>query len=206
MAASPHAVSDVMSSTAIAIGPGASCAQIAEVMRDWELDVIPVVEGEGRVIGVVTAADLARDSRREALIPPRQARHELVGGEEPLAKDLMSAPAHTVRPHSPITQSARLMIQDQVSSLPVIDAIGMLEGLVHRTDIPREYFRSDAELASIVRESVLSRTPTPAEWDVTVMDGIVTLHHPPQEDDSLLSQIAWGIRAVKGVADVTAGA
>lgn len=55
---SPHTVSDVMTHTAVAVGRHATYKEIVELMEQWKVSALPVLEGEGRVIGVVSEADL----------------------------------------------------------------------------------------------------------------------------------------------------
>lgn len=58
MHGSPHIVSDVMTHTVAAIGRGAGFKEIVQLMEQWQVSALPVVEGESRVIGVVSEADL----------------------------------------------------------------------------------------------------------------------------------------------------
>lgn len=58
MPASQYTVSDVMTHTAVAIGREASYKEIVELMDQWKVSAVPVLEGEGRVVGVVSEADL----------------------------------------------------------------------------------------------------------------------------------------------------
>lgn len=51
MPAFRYTVSDVMSHTAIAIGREASYKEIVELMHQWKVSALPVLEGEGRVVG-----------------------------------------------------------------------------------------------------------------------------------------------------------
>ncbi|MGW3176445.1 CBS domain-containing protein, partial [Streptomyces sp. NPDC001153] len=47
-------VSDVMSQTVAAVGPRAPFKEIVQLMQDWQVSALPVIEGEGRVVGVVS--------------------------------------------------------------------------------------------------------------------------------------------------------
>ncbi|MGW1142403.1 CBS domain-containing protein, partial [Streptomyces zhihengii] len=55
---SPHQVGDVMTSTVVAVGPEARFKEIAAAMTQWRVTAVPVLEEEGRVVGVVSEADL----------------------------------------------------------------------------------------------------------------------------------------------------
>ncbi len=52
VAESPHTVSDVMTLAAVAVGRRASYKEMVELMREWNISAMPVLEGDGRVIGV----------------------------------------------------------------------------------------------------------------------------------------------------------
>lgn len=49
---SPHTVSDVMTQMVVSIGREATSKEIAETMAQWKVSALPVLEGEGRMIGV----------------------------------------------------------------------------------------------------------------------------------------------------------
>lgn len=51
-------VSDVMRQTVVAVGRTALYKEIAKTLAEWKVSAVPVLEGEGRVIGVVSEADL----------------------------------------------------------------------------------------------------------------------------------------------------
>lgn len=55
---SPHTVSDVMTHTVVAVGREAPFKEIVELLGQWKVSAVPVLAGEGRVIGVVSEADL----------------------------------------------------------------------------------------------------------------------------------------------------
>ncbi|MFJ1569306.1 CBS domain-containing protein [Streptomyces erythrochromogenes] len=58
MHATRWAISDVMTRTAIAVGREASYMDMVELMPQWKVSALPVLEGEGHVVGVVSEAVL----------------------------------------------------------------------------------------------------------------------------------------------------
>lgn len=92
------------------------------------------------------------------------------------AVQAMSAPAVTIAPSRTVHEAARLMIEDRVNRLPVVQD-GKLVGIVTRSDIVRAFTRSDAEPASEIKEDILRRTfwAEPGSVAVAVADGRVTL-------------------------------
>ncbi|MGW3466809.1 CBS domain-containing protein, partial [Streptomyces olivaceoviridis] len=58
MESNPHRVSDVMTRAVVAVSRKARFKDIVERMEEWKVSALPVLEGDGRVIGVVSEADL----------------------------------------------------------------------------------------------------------------------------------------------------
>ncbi|MGW2997362.1 CBS domain-containing protein, partial [Streptomyces sp. NPDC001193] len=118
-----------------------------------------------------------------------------------LAEELMSSPAITVHPDAPVAEAARIMARKHVKRLPVVNALGMLEGVVSRSDLLKVFLRPDEELEEEIRESVLTELTPGASVDFVVQDGVVTLRGPLR-DRALVPLLARAVRAVEGVVDV----
>ncbi|MEV5850516.1 CBS domain-containing protein [Streptomyces sp. NPDC051985] len=212
MHGTPHIVSDVMTTTVVSVGRGASFKEIVRLMRDWRVSALPVVEGEGRVVGVVSEADLLRREECRDAEDVRDAE-EVRDGQEArgaaaeagalTAGGLMTAPALTVRPGATLAQAARIMARGGVKRLPVVNEVGVLQGVVSRADLLKVFLRDDEEIAEEVRREVVSYLfPAPASLlRVVVRDGVVTLAGRIR-DTSLVPVAARLVRAVEGVVDV----
>ncbi|MFF3955282.1 CBS domain-containing protein [Streptomyces sp. NPDC001890] len=202
MAASPYTVSDVMTHTAVAIGREASYKEIVELLQQWRVSAVPVLEGEGRVVGVVSEADLLpkEEFRQDEPKPPGQ----LEGASKAdavLAGDLMSAPAVTVHPGATLAEAARIMARKHVKRLPVVNDLGMLEGVVSRSDLLKVFLRPDEEIDEEIRSTVIAGLSPPDRVDLTVLDGVVTVRGPLR-DRALVPLLVRAVRAVEGVVDV----
>ncbi|WP_037868039.1 CBS domain-containing protein [Streptomyces sp. NRRL S-813] len=207
MDGSPHIVSDVMTHTVVAVGRDAPFKDIVGLMGQWKVSALPVLGGEGRVIGVVSEADLLpkeefRDSDPDRFTQLRRLS-DLAKAGALTAGELMSSPAVTVHPDATLAEAARTMAQRRVKRLPVVDEEGMLEGVVSRGDLLKVFLRTDDDIAEEVRrEVVVPLFPSPAERiHVKVSDGLVTLTGHIR-DTSLVPVAARLVRAVEGVVDV----
>ncbi|MCX5107772.1 CBS domain-containing protein [Streptomyces sp. NBC_00378] len=202
MAASPYTVSDVMTHTAVAIGRDASYKEIVELMHQWRVSAVPVLEGEGRVVGVVSEADLLpkEEFRQDEPKLPGQSE-EASKADAVLAEELMSAPAVTVHPGATLGEAARIMARKRVKRLPVVNDLGMLEGVVSRSDLLKVFLRPDEEIDEEVRSAVIAGLSPEDRVDLTVLDGVVTVRGPLR-DRALVPLLARAIRAVEGVVDV----
>ncbi|MEV0183434.1 CBS domain-containing protein [Streptomyces sp. NPDC050625] len=207
MTGSPHIVSDVMTHTVAAIGRGAGFKEIVRMMQDWKVSALPVLEGEGRVVGVVSEADLLPKEEFRDSDPDRHTQlrrlDDLAKAGAVTAGELMTAPALTVRADETLAQAARRMAHAGVKRLPVVDELGVLQGVVSRADLLKVFLRDDEDIAEEVRREVVSYLfPAPASAiRVTVREGVVQLGGSVR-DTSLVPVAARLIRAVEGVVDV----
>ncbi|MEK9523344.1 CBS domain-containing protein [Streptomyces venezuelae] len=201
MPAFRYTVSDVMTHTAVAIGRDAPYKEIVALMDQWKVSALPVLEGEGRVIGVVSEADLLPKEEFRADEPRPDEFAEAAKAGALRAGELMSSPAVTVHPQATLAEAARIMATRRVKRLPVVNGVGMLEGVVSRSDLLKVFLRPDTEIEEDVRRSVLSASAAPAELDVTVSEGVATIRGE-LSDRALVPLVARAVRAVEGVVDV----
>ncbi|MFH8712291.1 CBS domain-containing protein [Streptomyces zaomyceticus] len=201
MPASHYIVSDVMTHTAVAIGRDAPYKEIVALMDQWKVSAVPVLEGEGRVVGVVSEADLLpkEEFRLDEPRPDEFAEAAKAGALR--AGELMSSPAVTVHPDATLAEAARIMATRKVKRLPVVSEIGMLEGVVSRSDLLKVFLRTDGDIEAEIRRSVLGEPAAPAGLDVSVLEGVATLRGALAER-SLVPLLARAVRAVEGVVDV----
>ena len=203
-------VRDVMSTQIVAVRRGATFKEMAVKLREHRVSAFPVIDDDGKVIGVVSGADLlAKEALADgyAGIPGRlgsivhHKEHQKAGGLT--AGDLMTHPAVTVRPGDSAEHAAKLMYSLQVKRLPVVDAGGCLVGIVSRADVLSVFDRTDDEiLAEITDEVILHRfLMDPALFMVTVRDSVVTVQGNP-ETAELGHEVVDAIRQVQGVVAV----
>ncbi|KAB1139869.1 CBS domain-containing protein [Streptomyces luteolifulvus] len=203
----PHIVSDVMSLTVVAVGRDAPFKEIVRTMEQWKVSAVPVLEGEGRVIGVVSEADLLpkeefRDSD-PSFDEQRRRLSDIAKAEAVTAQQLMSSPAVTVHADVTLAQAARIMAVRHIKRLPVVDDEGILQGIVSRADLLKVFLRTDEDIEEEVRRTVVSYL-FPASSHaihVNVHEGVVDLRGHVR-DASLIAVAVRLARAVEGVVDV----
>ncbi|MFJ2606368.1 CBS domain-containing protein [Streptomyces sp. NPDC087425] len=211
-----------MTRAVVAVGRDAGVKEMVRLMRGWKVSALPVLEGEGRVVGVVSEADLlpkaefrtdAPGPYRARLRPvgntPRARRRHLADQAKSganSAAELMTSPALTVRPDALLTQAARTMARNRVERLPVVNGVGLLEGVVTRADLLGVFLRDDEEIAREIRRGLLPGLfPGPGPVvGVEVREGVVTFTGQVR-DRSLIPVAARLARAVEGVVDVEFG-
>ncbi|MFJ9643528.1 CBS domain-containing protein [Streptomyces sp. NPDC101206] len=207
MISTPYTVADVMTTRVIAVTPSTGFKDIAAAIERWKVTALPVIEGEGRVVGVVSEADLLPKEEfhehRPGLIEQMRRLGDTAKAGSTRAEDLMTTPAITIRPDATLPQAARLMADRHVKRLPVVDADGTLKGIVSRADLLKVFLRTDEDLTAEIRQSVVTRLfpLSHAAVKVTVSQGIATL--TGQVKDRNLIPLAERLtHSVEGIVDV----
>jgi len=195
-------VKDVMTTAVMVVRRGATFKEMAAALRRYRVSALPVVDADGKVIGVVSEADMLA---KEALIDPcvidGLMHHKEVRKAGGLtAGDLMTHPAVTVRPGDSVEHAARLMYTLGIKRLPVVDAGGGLVGVISRTDLLAVYDRPDSEIRDEV-EGLIRHEFLPSQIAVSVEDGVVTVAGSP-ETTALGHHIVGKVRHVQGVVAV----
>ncbi len=200
-------VGDVMSREVATVGPDVGYKEIADLLVRRAISAVPVVDADGRVVGVISEADLLpkleyTDRAPRHPLAARRLRTAERKASADTAGQLMSQPAVTVEMSAPVSRAARLMDAARVKRLPVVDEAGRLVGIVSRRDLVRLYTRSDGQIRDAVVTEVL-----PALWidsshlDIRVRAGVVSL--TGQVDRRSTASMAVGfVRALPGVVDV----
>ncbi|MGH3166103.1 MAG: CBS domain-containing protein [Trebonia sp.] len=203
-------VKDVMTTYVVAVRRNASFKEMAARLREFRVSAFPVLDGDNKVIGVVSEADLLP---KEVLNAGPEGMPGMIAGvmhhqdhdkaAGVTAGDLMTHPAVTITPEESAEHAARVMYVRKVKRLPVVDGEGHLVGIVSRADVLVAYTRPDEEIwREITGEVILNGfLMDPAGFDVTVHDGIVTLEGTP-ENRQLGRDIVATVRHVEGVVAV----
>jgi CBS domain-containing protein len=142
-------VRDIMDTSPVTVSPNASVEEVVGTLREHELPGVPVVDGDGRCVGIVTEADLVLPDDQGDLHIPHYIN--LFGGTvflEPLgrfeqrlrkafaskATDMMTSDPDTVAPDTTVQEAARLIHRSGHNRLPVVED-GRLVGVVTRVDV-----------------------------------------------------------------------
>jgi CBS-domain-containing membrane protein len=199
-----HTVDTVMTREVVSVYPDASFKKIAELLSEHDISAVPVTDFQGRVIGIVSEADLIGtmgdppQRRRWARHPSRMRSATLV------AADLMTTPAKTVAPATDITMAAQLLTARKIKCLPVVDAENCPVGIVSRHDLVGLFVRSDDAIKTEIEDDGLLRAlcVDPVGIEVAVHEGVVMLLGHVERRSQVAVAVTL-IRRVTGVVDVT---
>ena len=205
-----RSVKDIMTTRVVSVTKDASFRTMAAALRKYRVSAFPVLDDGGKVIGVVSEADMLAKEALESepqgmpgMIAGllRRKEHEKARGTT--AGDLMTSPPVTVTPDDTLERAARLMYTRKVKRLPVLDESGHLVGIIGRSDLLAVFDRPDGETRQEILDQVLRsdlRTD-PAAFTIVVKDGIVTLEGEA-ETSEFGHDIVQRVRHVPGVVAV----
>lgn len=143
-------VADVMSRNLVTIAPEAPLSDVIRLLAEHRISGLPVINGSGKLVGVISETDLMwketgatppayimfLDSVIYLENPARYERdlHKVLGQT---VADVMSANPITIAPEKSLREAARLMHEQSIHRLPVLDEQEQVVGILTRGDIVR---------------------------------------------------------------------
>ena len=122
----PQDIRDVMTSNPRTIDADKSVAYAAKMMRDEDVGLAPIVEGD-KLIGMLTDRDIAIRVVAEGR-DPGQVK----------VREVASKKVVTIDPQQDLDEALRIMAKHQVRRLAVVEEDGKLVGVVAQADVARE--------------------------------------------------------------------
>ncbi len=139
-----------MDTSLVSVTPEDDIKSVLEALREHDLPGVPVVDGDGRLVGIITESDLVISDDENDFHLPHYVN--IMGGivflesmkhfEERARKafaaqaaDLMTADPVTVGPDDEASEAGRLISTHHHNRLPVVDDDGKLVGVVTRVDV-----------------------------------------------------------------------
>jgi CBS-domain-containing membrane protein len=202
-------VRDVMTTKVVTVTPDTHFKSIARLLERHRVNLLPVIDAEHRVVGVVSEADLLTKVEWQGRGRPGRIERwlmledELRKAQGTLASQVMTRDVATTREEVTVPHAAQLMMVSHLKALPVVDENGRLVGIVSRADLLKSFVRDDAAIHREVVEGVLrgALAVDPAAVAVVVKDGAVTLKGEV-ESRGLREMITSLVGAVPGVVSV----
>ena len=136
-------VRDVMTVDVVTIRDDMGMNEAADLLSANRISGLPVVDGENRVLGVITEADLLSMAGLKKGHAFKDIIRHLLGEPLPAKKEsksihaFMSSPAITTGPDTDIREVALILDEKRIKRLPVVDGQGKLIGVISRQDIVR---------------------------------------------------------------------
>jgi CBS domain-containing protein len=192
-------VREVMTPEPVTVHPDTATKVALRMLDERAITSMPVVQ-DGRIVGVVSEADLVRDA------VPRDGRTHLLPTEDEASRqvsascvlDVMNRHPLTVEANLDLADAVDLMTSTAVKSVPVVDRAERVVGMLSRRDVVHLLARGD-DLIS--QELDALNVSLGVDWLVDVCDGVVTVEGPVGDKDRALATTAAA--TIPGVRSVT---
>ena len=126
-------VRDLMTPRPVSVPPDTAVGSVWQTMTERRFRHMPVVDAQGRLLGLVTQRDL--------LVKAQRSGGRVDFSDQRPASALMHSELDTVRPECCVAEAARHMLRTKRSCLPVVDAEGVLLGILTEADYLRSATR-----------------------------------------------------------------
>lgn len=202
-------VKDLMTTQVVTVGPATPFKEIVARLAEHRVSAAPVVDDAGRVLGVVSEADLLL---KEEFPDPdqdiplfwtkrRRLEREKAAGST--ARDLMTVALVSISPDATVAEAARRMHRAQIKRLPVIGEGGRLVGIISRGDLLKVFDRPDHAIQREILDDVIvgEFMMAPSRFFIHVDGGEVVLQGQV-ERRSLIPHLVRAIHDVEGMVRV----
>jgi acetoin utilization protein AcuB len=126
-------VKDWMTTELITVHPDDTLPEVHQLMMAEEIRRLPVVDGNGRLLGIVTLGDVRGAQPSPASSLSIWEMNYLLSQLK--VERIMTPDPLTLNIHATIGEAARAMLEHRISGLPVLDDDGKLAGIITESDI-----------------------------------------------------------------------
>jgi CBS domain-containing protein len=136
-------VSEVMRREVATLHPDSPITAVVELLLDKDFTAVPVVDEQGKVVGMVSDNDLLTRGGMKVTISLKRATdldyvrglHDSLENPQHKVSEVMTRQVVTITPDALLALAARLMAEKHLKRLPVVDSDGKLVGILGRLDI-----------------------------------------------------------------------
>ncbi|WP_316896302.1 CBS and ACT domain-containing protein [Pseudodesulfovibrio indicus] len=126
-------VANWMTTDVITITPERSMMKASKLMKDKGISRLPVVDAEGRILGILSDRDIKDASPSKATTLDMHELYYLLS--EIKIQDIMTKKVVTIRDTETVEKAAVLMLEGNFGGLPVVDEQNKVVGIITDTDI-----------------------------------------------------------------------
>lgn len=135
-------VRTIMTTEVVTAYPEQTVGEVAQLMLRDQLQQLPVVDHDGRLVGLITSYDMWRDCR---VNPDSESRS--VG-------EVMNTRVIKLAPKDKVGTAAELFMDRRFKTIPVVNLEGKLKGVVTAFDVIRYTLRKEYKEPILFREII----------------------------------------------------
>ncbi len=132
MSADTPVVRDWMTKDVMTVASKTTLPEAHRIMKERKIRRLPIVDQQGRLVGIVTRGDVREASPSDATSLSIYEVHYLLA--QLTVDSIMTKDPVTVTPDTPIKDAARIMLEKKISGLPVLQD-GHVVGIITESDI-----------------------------------------------------------------------
>ncbi len=186
---------DVMVSPVITVSESSTVRDLAKILLANRISAVPVVDSVGKVVGIVSEADLMHRAEAGTERPAswwlslisgdRAVATEYVQSHAAKVKDVMTANVQTAQPDTPLVEIADMFEEKHIKRVPIVNPAGELIGIVSRANIIQAIASARPKLEislpdTKIREKLITELKKHSwthihKLNVTVTNGVVDL-------------------------------
>ncbi|WP_033135688.1 CBS domain-containing protein [Aeromonas finlandensis] len=135
---------NVMTTAPVTVNEHTPILEVVSLLLNLKISGLPVLNGDGVMVGIVTEGDLLRRSElgteikrphwKELFYSPGELAKEYVQSHACYANEVMTTKPLTVTPEMPLDEVISLMESNKIKRVPVVRE-GKLVGIITRADI-----------------------------------------------------------------------
>lgn len=138
---------DIMTTELLTVTPKTSVSELAELFTTHNINGVPVVDNQGKLLGVVTENDLIFQ-KKKVHIPtvinildsviylesPDKMKQEMQKITGVTVEDIYTSEVVTIEQETPVDEIATIMVEKNIHTLPVIESDTLI-GIIGKGDI-----------------------------------------------------------------------
>ena len=131
-------VTEMMKTDLVAVNPETKLSEARSLMLEGNFRHLPVVDAEGKLVGIVTDRDM-RDAHPSSLLDEESYQKTLDKVMQHTISEIMTAEPITVAPYYTLQDTLLIIGKKKVGALPVVDEEGHLKGIMSTRDLLRAF-------------------------------------------------------------------
>jgi len=186
---------DIMSRPVLTVRADDTAEQAAALLSHHNVTAAPVVDNDGDLVGIVSEGDVLRARVDSDHGEPRSPRSTIVA-------DVMTRNVVVLSPAAELSEVAETMLRYNVHSVPIVDDLSGVAGIVCRHDLLRAYVRTDDTVQWDVQHRLDQYAGGTRKWSVIVERGVVRISGSYVDDVErkvveALARTVGGVREVR---------